>query len=97
MTSRYEAFWPLVILEAMACDLPVISGTGPGTSDIGVSGLSHCWTSPVGDVPSFSRAIEEWYRDIPAHRTMNHRDVALKRFSQEASFGAVVNLYRSWA
>ena len=32
ITSRYEAGWPIVILEALACNLPIVSGTGPGSS-----------------------------------------------------------------
>jgi glycosyltransferase involved in cell wall biosynthesis len=94
LTSRYEGL-PLVILEALACNLPIISSTGPGTSDIGSWGLSHCWPSPVGDVPSVQRAIEAWRLDHSAFRPINHREIALKRFSHEVCFGAVLNLYQS--
>src|SRR5437867_9733555 len=34
ITSRYEAGWPLVVLEALASNLPVIVPAGPGTSTI---------------------------------------------------------------
>src|SRR5690606_38409351 len=56
MTSRYEAGWPIVILEALACDLPVVSSRAPGTHDIDQAGLSHCWTADAGDVAGFEAA-----------------------------------------
>ena len=93
LTSRYEAGWPLVILETMACDLPFISGNGPGTKNIAKSGLSHCWTAPVGNTPDFARAIEEWFADRKLMRPSNHRAVALDRFTPDSCFGAVLDRY----
>ncbi len=93
LTSRYEAGWPLVLLEAMACDMPIISGKGPGTSTISHSGLSHCWTAVVGDVPGFAQAIEAWFEDRKLARPSNHRVVALERFSPDICFGALLDRY----
>jgi glycosyltransferase involved in cell wall biosynthesis len=94
LTSRYEGTWPYTLLEGLACDLPIINGTGPGTSDLPSAGLSHCWTASVGDVEGFARAIEAWHADRSANRFSNHRAIALERFSPDACFGAVVNHYR---
>jgi glycosyltransferase involved in cell wall biosynthesis len=94
LTSRYEGCWCYTVLEALACDLPLISGTGPGTSDLPGAGLSHCWTAGVGDVEGFATAIESWYFDRKAQRPSNHRAIALKRFSPETCFGAIVTRYR---
>jgi glycosyltransferase involved in cell wall biosynthesis len=94
LTSRYEGTWPYSLLEALACDLPAINGTGPGTSDLPSAGLSHSWTASVGDVEGFASAIEAWYADRKANRPSNHRAIAVKRFSPEICYGAVLNRYR---
>jgi glycosyltransferase involved in cell wall biosynthesis len=94
LTSRYEGGWPFVILEALASDLPVISGDGPGTRDIAQGGLSHCWTARVEDADGFGRAIQAWIEDRPAARPSNHRQVAIARYGFEKCLGAVVEEYR---
>lgn len=94
MTSRYEAGWPIVILEALACNLPIVSGTGPGSSDIGRAGLSHCWTAAVGDAGGFTRAMDSLLQDGTNPRPCNHREIALERFSPEKCYGAVLSAYR---
>lgn len=92
VTSTYEAGWPIVILEAMACGLPIITTTAPGMSDIGASGLSHCWTAAVGDVAGVTSGIRGW---LAADRTTatNHREIVLSRFSVEKCFGGVWSEY----
>lgn len=93
VTSRYEAGWPLVVLEALASDLPVIVTACPGASKISEGGLSHCWTAPCGDVSGFARAIDSWAKDVQNHRLINHRKIAVERFSIEVLYGAVHQLY----
>jgi glycosyltransferase involved in cell wall biosynthesis len=95
--SRYEAGWPLVTLEAMARDLPIISSVAPGTSDIAEGGLSHCWTAPAEDVAGFTRGIEAWLADRPSGRACNHREIAIHRFGLEKCLGAVLEEYRKAA
>jgi glycosyltransferase involved in cell wall biosynthesis len=92
--SRYEAGWPLVTLEALACNLPIISSVAPGTSDIAQGGLSHCWTAPAEDVPGFTRGIEAWLADRPAGRPCNHRETAINRFGLDKCLGAVLAEYK---
>jgi glycosyltransferase involved in cell wall biosynthesis len=93
-TSRYEAGWPLIVLEALACDLPLVASIAPGTSDIADGGLSHCWSAPAGDVAGFTRGVEAWLADRTAARACNHRETAGARFGIENCFGAVVAEYR---
>jgi UDP-glucose:(heptosyl)LPS alpha-1,3-glucosyltransferase len=95
MTSRYEAGWPIVILEALACGLPLVSSTGPGMSDIGHGGLSHCWTAAVGDVKGFTQAFTSLVNDLTQGRPNNHREIAETRFSPERCYGAILKAYQS--
>lgn len=94
VTSRYEAGWPVVVLEAISCDLPVIVSEAPGTSDIRRGGLSHCWSAPSENIAEFTRAIEAWLADREITRTMNHRETALSRFSTERCYGALLEEYK---
>jgi glycosyltransferase involved in cell wall biosynthesis len=95
ITSRYEAGWPIVTLEALACGLPIVSSRAPGTADIDKAGLSHCWTAEAGDVKGFESAIARLLDDRALERPNNHRELALRRFSPEACYGAVLSEYRS--
>lgn len=95
MTSRYEAGWPIVILEALACGLPLVSSTGPGMSDIGQGGLSHCWTAAVGDVKGFTHAISTLVTDLTQGHSNNHRQIAETRFSPGHCYGAILKAYQS--
>jgi glycosyltransferase involved in cell wall biosynthesis len=97
MTSRYEAGWPIVTLEALACGLPVVSSRAPGTADIDKAGLSHCWSADAGDVAGFEAALTALLEDLPAGRPSNHRELALRRFSPEACYGAVLGEYQEAA
>ena len=94
MTSRYEAGWPIVILEALACGLPIVSSRAPGTADIDKAGLSHCWSAEAGAVAGFEAALGALLDDLPRGRPSNHRQLALARFSPDACHGAVLAAYR---
>lgn len=92
LTSRYEGL-SFAVLEALACDLPVILSQVPGNIDFTKMGLSHCWSAPKEDVSGFANVIEQWARDREPSRPSNHRQVAETKFSQEACFGALVHEY----
>lgn len=96
VSSRYEAGWPLVFLEAMACNLPVIAATCMGMSDVGRAGLSHVWTFPPERVADCTAAVRQW---LASHRTgmreCNHRAFAIERLSPERCYGALFDLYRT--
>jgi glycosyltransferase involved in cell wall biosynthesis len=98
VSSRYEAGWSLVFLEAMACNLPIVSSTCIGMSDIGRAGLSGVWTFEPEDVAGCTRAIRRW---LDSHRRgsgaafRNHRQFVVERLSPERSYGAIFDLYRA--
>lgn len=92
LTSRYEGL-SFAVLEALACDLPVILSEAPGNLDFLKMGLSHCWHAPVENPELMGRAIVQWATDQP--RPSNHRHLAQNCFSQETCFGKVVAEYRS--
>ncbi|WP_395735468.1 glycosyltransferase [Prosthecobacter sp.] len=94
LTSRYEGL-SFAVLEALACDLPVILSQVPGNLDFTEMGLSHCWSAPKEDPDAFSRVIAQWAADCGNGRPSNHRQIAESRFSQEACFGAIVREYES--
>jgi glycosyltransferase involved in cell wall biosynthesis len=94
MTSRYEAGWPFVLIEALACGLPAVVTECIGMSDVGMSGLSACAAFPVGDVAAgadgLRMACSAWLGTYN-----NHRELVLERFSPEHCFGRVLAEYRA--
>lgn len=92
LTSRYEGL-SFAVLEALACDLPVILSEAPGNLDFLKMGLSHCWPAVVANPELTAQAIESWAADRTSKRPSNHRATAEGRFSQETCFGAVVEEY----
>lgn len=92
LASRYEGL-SFAVLEALACDLPLILSEVPGNMDFVQMGLSHCWSAGKEDPVGLSAEIERWALDQPLNRASNHREIAEKRFSQEACFGALVTEY----
>lgn len=94
LTSRYEGL-SFAVLEALACDLPLILSEVPGNMDFVQMGLSHCGSAGKEDPVGIASAIESWVQDRPMARPSNHRETAEKRFSQSACFGALVLEYET--
>lgn len=92
LASRYEGL-SFAVLEALACDLPVILSEVSGNQDFIDMGLSHCWSAPKESPEPIAKAIEAWIKDLDAGRPSNHRKTAEVKFSQDACFGAVVKEY----
>jgi glycosyltransferase involved in cell wall biosynthesis len=61
LTSRWEGF-PLVILEAMAAEIPVVATNIPGTRDAIRHGVNG-WLAPVGDAESLARFVLDLLAD----------------------------------
>ncbi|MBX7209247.1 MAG: glycosyltransferase [Verrucomicrobiaceae bacterium] len=96
LASRYEGL-SFAVLEALACDVPVILSEVPGNLDFIQMGLSHCWSAPKEAPDQIGAAISQWVADLPMARASNHRQTAESRFSQEACFGALVAEYAKQA
>jgi len=96
ISSRYEAGWPFVALEALACNMPVIAATCPGLSNFGRAGLSHVYTFSPEDHVGCARATEAWLAQRGADAgPPNHRTYAIQNFALESCFGSVLELYRT--
>jgi glycosyltransferase involved in cell wall biosynthesis len=92
LTSRYEGL-SLAVLEALACDLPVILTEAPGNTDFLTLGLSHLWSSPKENPGAIATAIGKWAADLAHHRSSNHRQTAEQRFSQGVCYGLILAEY----
>jgi glycosyltransferase involved in cell wall biosynthesis len=94
ITSRYEAGWPLVLLESLSCNLPIMTATCLGMSDVDQAGLSEVWTFPPEDVGGCTAAVEAWLASrARTTQVRNHREFAAERLSPERCYGAVLQLY----
>ncbi|MSZ77349.1 MAG: glycosyltransferase, partial [Actinobacteria bacterium] len=89
----FEAGWPLVLLEALAAGLPVVTTRSPGMSDIDRAGLSHCWTASPRDVEGVARGLRHLVAAVSADATTNHRAYAAEHFDPAARYADVRAVY----
>lgn len=92
LPTEYEGS-PKVIMEAMACGLPVISTDGFGVDEWFEDG-KHGWKVPVGDLNSLTNAVREWkdHPDEAKKRGAAARRHAEKEFSITAAIHRELNL-----
>lgn len=95
-TSAYEGC-PYSLLEALACDLPLLVSEAPGNIDFTTFGLSHCWSAPTADASAMAQRIAAWAADLRSKRPSNHRDIALRQFSEDECFGSILREYETMA
>lgn len=95
LTSRYEGF-SLALLEAMACELPMILSEAPGNGDVLSLPLSQLWRAPVGDDAAFAEAMAAWAtaRSQPIPPRVNHRWIAREWFDSRRGFRRLLGLYQ---
>ncbi len=92
LTSRYEGM-SYAVLEALATNLPMVLTLAPGNESFADHAFSHFeWPKP-GDVQSIAAAIRSWRKRLDSPEVPNHRAIAEKLFSLEASFSRVKEAY----
>ena len=93
LTSRWEGF-PLVILEAMAADVPIVATDILGTRDAIRHG-SNGYLAPVGDPESLARFVLDLVEDLV--KANSFRSVSRARidgeFTRERMLTMIQNLY----
>ena len=93
LPSYYEAF-PKVLVEAMACEKPVISSKMGGTSDSVEDGVNG-FLVPFGSSRGLAQAILALLQDENMSRRMGRigRERVLKYFSWDAVAGRLDSIY----
>lgn len=93
LASRYEGF-PISVVEALACNLPIVIADCKGNGDFAALGLSHCWYYGIGDAGGLSDAVRDLLEKISEAGSVNHREIARQRYSEEECFGRILSLYK---
>jgi glycosyltransferase involved in cell wall biosynthesis len=95
LPSRVEGF-PVTVVEAMLAGLPVVA-TDVGSVDEAVVPGETGWIVPSEDPAALARAMNELVGDLDRAAAMGQtaREIALSRFSVEATVRSYLDLYRS--
>jgi len=93
LPSRYELFG-IVMLEAMACGVPVVATRFGGPAEVITHGENGFLVDPT-DTEELARAIEVLVCDPELRREMGHRArrIVEERYSWEVSAQLHKNLY----
>jgi glycosyltransferase involved in cell wall biosynthesis len=94
LSSLWEGL-PMAILEAAACELPVVATDVAGTRDVVLHGQTG-FLSPAGDARTLSESIRKVVQMTSVQRSMmgaSGRRLVVERFSLEAALDRWENLY----
>ena len=93
LTSHWEAF-PIVVLEAMASQLPVVASNLPGVDEAVVDGFSG-YLCPIGDLEAMRAALEKIIgdQDHAAQLGLNGRNRIIQFFTRERMIQELESVY----
>ena len=93
LTSHWEAF-PIVVLEAMASQLPVVASNVPGVDEAVVDGVSG-YLCPIGDLEAMRVALEKIIGEQghAAQLGLNGRDRIIQYFTRERMIQDLESVY----
>jgi glycosyltransferase involved in cell wall biosynthesis len=98
LTSRFEAGWPIVMLEALALGLPVVTTDFVGLSANDSKDLSHADVVPVGDAEKLAERMLMRADSIRVEKqATNHRSYVETHFAPNVCYGKVEQLYAQLA
>ncbi len=93
-TSDFESFG-VVLIEALACGVPVVSTASGGPDDIVTPDLGRL--VPVHDADGFARALAEVARDRAMYSSMTIRNTVRERFGPETFARTMTGIYEEAA
>ena len=94
ITSRFEAGWPIVMLEALALGLPVVTTDFVGLSANDPADLSHAAVVPVGDDEKLAESMLSRADSLRVNKQeTNHRSYVEAHFAPNVCYGKVEQLY----
>jgi len=97
LASLYEGM-SYALLEALSTNLPLILTQAPGNRDFAEVGLDRLFWAPPADIDALAEAFLSWRREAVSGGPLpNHRSIALKQFSLEASYARLLAAYREAA
>ena len=91
----YREGFPVVSIEAQACEVPVVTTTATGAIDSIVDGVTG-FLVPVGNAPALAARIDQLLRDpqLRARMGQSGRALVVREFRQEAVGQALLDEYR---
>jgi glycosyltransferase involved in cell wall biosynthesis len=92
-TSRYEGL-PLVVLEALALNLPCVLSKSPGLSEFSNYGLSHLRYPEKNTPKAFADAVHESYLQLKNGLIPNHSKIASDIFCPIKNGDRVIEIYQ---
>jgi glycosyltransferase involved in cell wall biosynthesis len=93
LTSHWEAF-PIVILEAMASQLPIVASNLPGIDEAVVDGFNG-YLCPVGDLEAMRAALEKIIadQDLAAQLGLNGMNRIIQFFTRQRMIQQLEKVY----